>query len=148
MLHSGFYLYLGTESVIYPASTSGTPIVPKPIEGVSAEDVRPLIADSDPEVAALAGYLLALRGKPDGVEPLLRYWRQRSETYSDWKKYVYRAIAVSDDPQYIPVLREIYGKLQQYELREFYWTIRIMSGPDILAFRKQIRDEHGAQLGQ
>ena len=147
-LQSGFYLYLDMESVVYTTSSSGTPIVPKPIEGVAADDVHPLIGDSDPEVAAMAGYLLALLGDPDGLEPLVRYWRQRTETYSEWKKYVYRAIAVIDDPKYIPVLREIYGKLQQYEVSEFYWTIRIMSGPDILAFRKQIRDERGAQLGQ
>ena len=30
-----------------------------------------------------------------------------------------------------------------YEVSEFYWTIRIMTGPDILKFRKQIRDEVG-----
>jgi len=68
---------------------------------------------------------------------------------SDWKKLVYRAIAVVDDPKYIPVLREIYGKLDQYEMSEFYWTIRIMTGPEILSFRKQVRDEVGAsRLGQ
>ena len=54
-----------------------------------------------------------------------------------------RAVAVSDDPKYIPVLREIYGKLERYEALEFYWTIRIMTGPEILRFRKQVRDEVG-----
>jgi hypothetical protein len=44
------------------------------------------------------------------------------------------------------VLRGIYSKLDDYEISEFYWTIRIMSGPEILKFRKQIRDEKGAQL--
>jgi HEAT repeat protein/thiol-disulfide isomerase/thioredoxin len=146
-LQSGFYLYLDTEAT-FTSTSSGTPIVPKPIEGVAAEDVRPLLNDSDPEVAATAGYLLALLGEPDGMDALIRYWRQHSENYSEWNKYMYRAIAVIDDPKHIPILKEIYGKLQQHEVSEFYWTIRIMSGPEILAFRKQIRDERGAQLGQ
>ena len=50
---------------------------------------------------------------------------------------------MTDDPRHIPVLREIYGKLQEYEMSEFYWTIRIMSGPEIVKFRKQVRDEVG-----
>jgi hypothetical protein len=41
------------------------------------------------------------------------------------------------------VLREIYGKMQEYEISQFYWTIRIMSGPEILKFRKEIREKHG-----
>ena len=47
---------------------------------------------------------------------------------------------MTDDPKYIPVLRDIYAKLERYEVREFYWTIRIMSGEEILKFRKQVRD--------
>ena len=58
------------------------------------------------------------------------------------------AIAAIDDPQYIPVLREVYGKLEEDEVTEFYWTIRIMSGAEILKFRKQIREEVGvSRLG-
>ena len=30
-------------------------------------------------------------------------------------------------------------------MSDFYWTIRIMSGPEILKFRKQIRDEVGME---
>ena len=133
----------------YSSSQSGTPIVPKPPEGVTLEDVRPLLGDSDAEVAACAGYLLALLGEPTAWSRCCNTGGSTARTRSEWKKLVYRAIAVIDDPKYIPVLREIYGKLEQYEMSEFYWTIRIMSGPEILAFRKQIRDEVGAsQLGQ
>ena len=149
MLHDGIYLYNVLNSTVFSSSQSGTPIVPKPPEGLTLEDVRPLVGDANAEVAACAGYLMALLGDPGGIEPLLQYWRQHGDNSSEWKKLVYRAIAVTDDPKYIPVLREIYGKLEQYEMSEFYWTIRIMSGPEILAFRKQIRDEVGAsQLGQ
>ena len=48
-----------------------------------------------------------------------------------------------DDSSQIPVLRRIYAGLGQYEVSEFYWTIRIMTGPEMLKFRKQIRDEVG-----
>jgi Cytochrome c554 and c-prime len=148
-LHDGIYLYNLMNVTVYSSSQSGTPIVPKPPEGVTMEDVRPLVHDSNAEVAACAGYLMALLGDADRMEPLLQYWRRHGESSSEWRKLVYRAIAVDDDPKYIPVLREIYSKLEQYEVSEFYWTIRIMSGSEILAFRKQIRDEVGAsQLGQ
>jgi hypothetical protein len=120
---------------------SGTPIVPTPPASIAVEDVRPLAGDSDLEIAASAGYLLALRGEPDGLRPLLQYWRRQGQKHDEWQRLVYRAIAVVDDPQYIPVLREIYGQLHGYEFSEFYWTIRIMSGPEILKFRKQIREE-------
>ncbi len=45
----------------------------------------------------------------------------------------------------MPLLREIYAKVREdrLNLREFYWTIRVMSGPEILKLRKEIRDEHG-----
>jgi HEAT repeat protein len=149
VMHDGIYLYSVLNSTFYSSTRSGQPIVPKPPDGLKLEDVRPLVGDANAEVAACAGYLMALLGDTSGMEPLLQYWRQHGETSSEWKKLVYRAIAVSDDPKYIPVLREIYGKLDEYEMSEFYWTIRIMSGSEILAFRKQIRNEVGAsQLGQ
>ena len=31
------------------------------------------------------------------------------------------------------------------DLKDFYWTIRGMKGPEILEFRKRIRDEIGLQ---
>ena len=145
---NGIYLYDVIDSMNLNVSygrTSGTPIVPKPPAGVTVEDVRPLVGDADPETAACAGYLLALLGEPEGMEPLLNYWRQHEGRYDEWNKMMYQAIAVLDDPKYVPILREIYGKLQEYEVSEFYWTIRIMSGPEILKLRKQIRDEGWAR---
>ena len=82
--------------------TSGTPIVPKPPAGVKVEDVRPLLANSEPEIAACAGYLLVLLGDSDGMEPLLRYWRQQRASFNDWTSLAYRAIAVADDPEIRP----------------------------------------------
>ena len=121
---------------------SGTPIIPGPPSGLKAEHVRPLIDDDDPKLAALAGYLLTMFAESDGMEPLLKSWRQKKDE-TQLSKLVYRAIAVLDDPAHVPVLKEIYAKLDSWEKRDFYWTIRIMSGPEILKFRKQIRDEVG-----
>jgi hypothetical protein len=142
MLPPGLYLPggLGGTSYSYHSAREGKPIVPKPPPGIVAAHVRPLITDADPEVAASAGYLLALLGEADGLPPLLKYWRQHGRKSEDWDRLVYRAIATIDDPQYIDVLRQIYDKLDRFDVGEFYWTIRIMSGPEILKFRKEIRD--------
>lgn len=122
---------------------TGEAIVPTAPRGVKPEHVRPLLTSSDAEIAALAGYLLTLLGEPDGLEPLIAYWRTQPKN-QEVDRLVYRAIAVHDDPQYIPLLREIYGRLkQQWDQQEFYWTIRIMGGPEILEFRKRLRKDIG-----
>ncbi len=143
-LNNGLYLYSYTDSTAQVVYDSNKLITPEPPKGVEARQIRPLINDSDPEIAASAGYLLALFGEPDGMDALLKYWNGQPKKYNSWSRLVYRAIAVLDDPKYLPVLKEIYANLEQYEVREFYWTIRIMTGPEILKFRKQIRDERGA----
>jgi hypothetical protein len=123
--------------------TSGTPIVPEPPKGLTAAHVEPLLNDSDPVVAAQAGYLLALLGEPRGLDPLLRQLRQAEKDKTEWRTLAYRAIAALDDSSHLPLLREIYAALSEYEKSEFYWTIRIMTGPEMLEFRKQIREEVG-----
>jgi hypothetical protein len=145
VLRNEIYLDGSWNSVSYSISRNGTPIVPQAPPGVKVEDVRPLLADDDPEVAACAGYLTALLGDADGLDPLLAHWRKQRGNTDEWNKLVYQAIAVTDQPKYLPVLQDIYHKLSQYEVSEFYWTIRIMSGPEILRFRKQIRDDVGAE---
>ena len=125
------------------AIRSGAPIVPKPPDGLQVSQILPLLDDSDPAVAAEAGYLLALMGESRGLEPLLRYAQQQGKSDSPLQRLAYRAIAALDDSNQIPLLKKIYAGLSQYEVSEFYWTIRIMTGPEILKFRKQIRDEVG-----
>ena len=125
------------------AIRSGEPIVPKPPEGLRTSQLVPLLADGDPAVAAEAGYLLALLGESRGLDPLLRYAQQRGKGDSRLQRLAYRAIAALDDSNQVPVLRKIYAGLERYEVSEFYWTIRIMTGPEILKFRKQVRDEVG-----
>jgi hypothetical protein len=58
-------------------------------------------------------------------------------------RLVYRAIAALNDSSRVSVLVTIYGRLDPWEASEFYWTIRIMSGRDVLRLRKKIRDEVG-----
>ena len=84
-------------------------------------------------------------GEHDGLKPLLTYWnRTKADAARD--RLVYRAIAVSDDAAYIGQLRTIYARLGDDDDKgEFYWTIRIMSGDEILAFREQIRKEVGIE---
>ena len=124
-------------------STAATPIVPEAPAGLKPEPLRELARDPDPKVAGQAGYLLALLGEREGLEPLLRLWREGGEGHDGTRRLVYRAIAALDDGEQLPVLKAIYAKLESYEYSEFYWTIRIMTGPAVLEFRKQIRDEVG-----
>jgi len=143
-LRGSIYMNYSSAEFHLDNDSSGAPIIPEAPAGLKPEHVRPFLNDSDPKTAAYAGYFLALLGGPEGMEKLLRYWRSLETDYEVYR-LVYRAIAVLDDPQYIPILREIYGNFEpdDYNLRAFYWTIRIMSGPEILELRKQIRDEVG-----
>jgi tetratricopeptide (TPR) repeat protein len=102
------------------------------------DDFRDLLHDPDPRIASLAKYLAALLGDAHALQALVQSW-QTNNTPGRW--YVYRAIAVMDDPQYVPVLRKIYERTYQKRpayAGSFYWTIRIMSGPEILELRRQI----------
>ena len=56
------------------------------------------------------------------------------------------AIAARNDDADIRFLEELYEKMTgQYQFRDFYWKIRIMSGPLALKLRKMIRDEVGVK---
>ncbi|HUT13827.1 MAG TPA: HEAT repeat domain-containing protein [Thermoguttaceae bacterium] len=140
---SAFYLNIDVPWYT-PDRNTGEFILPEPPPGLEAAHVRPLIDDPDPQIAARAGYLLALFDEPEGLDVLLRYWNgQGGENASISERLVYRAIAKLDDSSQIPVLRKIYEGFDEYEVSEFYWTIRIMSGREILLFRDKIREDVG-----
>ncbi len=122
-----------------------SPIVPAAPRGVEIDSIRPLLNDGDPQVAAYAGYLLTLLGEFDAIKPLLAYWKT-SPTGDELDKLVYQAIVATNDPQYIPELKTIADRIEDYRARHFYWTVRSMSGPDILQFRKQLREKFGEHL--
>jgi len=143
-LRAGVYLNV-VQAESFDGYSTGQPIIPEPPPGVRVEHVRPLLDDANPKIAAYAGYLAAVAGEPAGLKPLLQYWRQhRSDDYQV-DRLVYRAIAKLDDSSQLRVLQAIYADLDEYEYSQFYWTIRIMSGREILKFRKQIRDEVGME---
>jgi len=143
-LSVGIYLNIDSGES-FSSHSSGQPIIPEPPPGVRTEHVRPLLDDPDPKVAAYAGYLAAVAGEPAGLQPLLKYWHlHRSDDYYV-DRLMYRAIAKLDDSSQIRVLEAIYTDLESYYYGEFYWTIRIMSGREILTFRKRIRDEVGME---
>jgi len=125
--------------------TEGSAVVPEPPMGLKPEHLRPLIDDDDPQVAAQAGYLLALLGQKEGLPPLLAYWKTQKENDDSLDRLVYRAIASLDDSSRIAELRDIRQRLEEHEMADFYWTIRIMSGLEILNYRKELRRAVGME---
>ena len=141
-LRERMYLYRARESSTV-ISTDGKPQVPAAPQSLKPEMLRDLLAASpsagvDEETAAYAGYLACLLGRPEGMQPLAKYWREKARDDEQWK-------AALGDDALTPLLQEVYsayGK-ESYSVREFYWTIRSIKGPNILKLRKQIRDEVG-----
>lgn len=119
------------------------PIKPTAPEGLTAEAVRPWLKDADPGTAAVAGYLLALLGEPEGLGPLLEYWRTHAKQDYQWTRMAYRGVAALNDEDQLPVLKEIYESMEgeEYRTREFYWTVRSMKGKKVVAFREQVRKD-------
>lgn len=144
-LRGGLPLDLSDTTPTWNRDQTGTPIIPLPPPRLKAEHLRPLLDSPDPKTAAYAGYLLALFTEPQGLDKLLEYRRagEASRDRADW--LVYRAIASLDEAAQVPVLEEIYRGLDRYDVSQFYWTIRIMSGPEILRLRKTIRDQVGME---
>lgn len=148
---TGFHLDLNSDDLATATATSITsgssefrPIIPQAPKRLTAEQVRPLLSHSDPQIVAMSGYFLALLNDPAGLPALLHYW-SATEVSPELDRLVYRAIAVGDDAAQLRVLRTIYARLPENYRGDFYWTIRIMSGPDLLRFRDEIRDEVGME---
>ncbi|HLA83809.1 MAG TPA: HEAT repeat domain-containing protein, partial [Thermoguttaceae bacterium] len=127
----------------YEGFSTGQPIVPKPPRGLKPAKVRAWMKDADPKTAAYAAYLRAVSKRRDGLEALLKHWNSREKHEWEENRLVFRAIAALNDSTKIEELRKIYKETDQWRMREFYWTIRAMSGAKILELRKQIRDEAG-----
>jgi HEAT repeat protein len=126
--------------------TQNTPVILDAPAGVTVEMLKPLLADTDRETAAYAGYLLALMGDRSGIEALLGYWRANPRA-QHVPRLVYRAAAALKADDMVPVLEQLYAgyEKQNYYVREFYWTIRLIGGEGALKLRKRIRDEVGMQ---
>jgi protein disulfide-isomerase len=146
-LRGAVSLHLSSRGVAFQdlVNPGGSPISPQAPPGLKAEDVRPLLQSGDAATRAHAGYLLALLKQPEGLGPLVEYWRANVRQDHMWRRQVFRAITALNDDKHTPILNEIYKDLagETGMMREFYWTIRSMDGEQVLALRKQIRTEVG-----
>ncbi len=131
------------QTLISYDSSNGKPIVPLPPKTLKVDDIRPVYdRETNEKVRAYLGHLLALFGDGRGLDELIRYWRAHKDEGFE-TSLVYQAIASLDDASKAPVLVEIYEGLESYSTTDFYWTIRPMTGAEILRLRKRIRDEVG-----
>lgn len=139
------YASLPGMSNLYSSYGSGSAISVRPPRGLTVEQIKPLLASPDAETSAYAGYFLVLLGDSAGLDRLVAHWRARDDTDETWRRLVYRAISVLNGDQHVATLREIYGRFDStdYNLREFYWTIRSMKGEQVRKLRSRIRKEVG-----
>jgi hypothetical protein len=140
-------LYLDAPN-IYQAMAFGSsqPIAVTVPAGLKTEVLLPALKDPDADTQGYAGYLLCLANHREGLAPLLAKWRQQP-SQDPWRRLVYRAVASFGDDAQTPLLAEVYHTFtpNDWNVREFYWTIRSMDGPEILKLRKQIRDDVGME---
>lgn len=144
MIEGQIYLTYMNPDLQFRIFTQGQPVEIKPPPGVTVAMLEPLLADSDAEAAGYAGYLMCVLGDRRGLDPIIHAWQSHRDD-DTWRRLTYRSIAVINDDSLTPTLAQIYGTYQkgEYGMGDFYWTIRIMNGPEILKLRKRIRDEVG-----
>jgi thioredoxin-like negative regulator of GroEL/HEAT repeat protein len=146
-LQEGIYLFnavVDQESFVQ----SNQPVKFEPPPGLVAEPLMPLLGSTDREEAALAGYLLCLLGKHEGLAPLVEFHQASHDRNWDGPtRLLTRGISALDDDNQTPLLEQIYSSFnkEDFYMREFYWTIRGMHGTQILKLRKKIRDEVGME---
>jgi HEAT repeat protein len=133
------------------ANTLSEPIPALP-KAVTPQLLLPLLKANDPELAALAGFALALLDEPAGISPLLNYWRNQAANTQSWDKRVYQAVAQLDLDSQVPALEKIYSSARSAShstyrdmsiVKDMYWTIRGMEGPNARRLRQRIRGEVG-----
>jgi hypothetical protein len=125
-------------------ATAANPFDPVVPEGVTADLLRRASRSDDPVDRAYVRYFAVLLDQTEELGPLLAPWEAEPEDPMA-RRLLVRAIAYLDDPANLPLLERIYASLKDSpsEAGDFYWTIRIMHGPEVLALRKRIRDELG-----
>lgn len=124
------------------------PIIPRPPQGMTEAMLERFYDSEDPHVLAQAGYFLTLFDNPQLLGALQAVWESAPDD-TGYHRLAYRALARVNDPQTVPVLERIYQQLlsgddADEEVKEFYWTIRTMTGPEVMALRRKIRQDHSA----
>jgi HEAT repeat protein/thiol-disulfide isomerase/thioredoxin len=120
------------------------PFDPAVPEGMTRELLARASRTDDPIARTYVRYFGILLNETEDLSPLIARW-EAEPTDDSYRRLLVRAIAYLDNPETVPLLEKIYASVKESssEAGDFYWTIRIMHGPEILAFRKQIRDELG-----
>ncbi|MCA9141010.1 MAG: thioredoxin family protein [Planctomycetales bacterium] len=117
---------------------------------IDLEKIRPLLDSDDEQVAAMATYLFVMLDQPVDLQPLkLAADKEPDVQYlPEMTTLLIYAIAHRDEDDDVHLLEKIFDAMPEdsrYSVREFYWKIRIMSGPNALKLRKRIRDEVGLE---
>lgn len=137
--------------ISYSSSYSGNqPALPSPLDGLSADSLRHILHESDDlQTRAFATYLLAVQGDTPDLTPLVEFYRDQEYFNSSLAQNVYKAIALTNRSEHVPLLQEIYEILKEessYTVSDFYWSIRLMDAPGVPELRAQIRSEMGRQI--
>jgi HEAT repeat protein len=147
------YLSMSVEGRMTPGgNTPKDQLIPKAPKGLDKKVLVERLADPDPVTAAASGYLLALFNDPAGLPALVRYWRDAVKDDADWIRLVATAVAGLDDDTKVPLLEEAYrvlapaGSTERRDdsaIRDLYWTMRHMTGPNARRLRNMIHAEVG-----
>lgn len=139
-------LTTSNSEIVFRTLSANSQFAVKAPDGLTREMLEPMLKDGDPEVVAYAGYLLCVLGDRRALDSLIQTWRDNRDN-TTWRRLTYRAIAIVGDDELTPVLDEIYAtyRAQAYEVSDFYWTVRVMKGPQVLKLRKRVRDEVGME---
>ncbi len=115
----------------------------EPIAGVDPAKIQPFLSDTEPETRGYAAYILATHKDGSHIDEIAKFWRERGKYDQSWKRMLWRAIAAADADDKTPVLEELYAALgkSDYFIRDFYWTVRSMTGAKAKAFRKKVYKE-------
>lgn len=143
----GIRLDAGTmDSLNQPPSSSppqSANAKPESLKDVKVEVVRPLIRDPSPQVAASAGYLVALLGEGEGFEALVRYWREYAPKSDVLARMVVRAAAALGDDSRVPAIEEVYihSSAIGIDPNEIFEIMKDMKGPAARRLLNQMRAE-------
>ena len=126
------------------------PIVPDLPEGITSVQLINVSNNAAPDVLAQAGYLLTLMDDPRYFDHLINYWKAHS-TNPAYRQLAYRAISHHNDPAHAKILEQMYDDIRNEPypnstIKDFYWSIRIMTGSEALELRQRIREEQGADV--
>ncbi len=132
------------ESSFYSSGFGPGAQAPKPPAELDSGLLSPFLADPDNTTSSYAAYLLAQIKDPRGLDILIARW-QKQRTSEELRELVYEAISFLNSEDHVHILEDIYATFaaDRWRVSQFYWTIRSMTGDQVLRLRKKIRDDVG-----